>query len=44
MQVPSTMTQDQNQQIFERIRPKLEAEFAAGEEESRAKHELMVKE
>ncbi|MCJ1346605.1 hypothetical protein MMC31_004823, partial [Peltigera leucophlebia] len=35
LQVPSTMTQEQNEQIFELTRQKLEAEMATAEEDAR---------
>ena len=55
LQVPSNMTQEQNEQIFELTRRKLEAEFATAEknarqkrvdveEESKLRREPMVKE
>ena len=44
IQVPSTMTPEQTDLIFELTRRKLEAEMAAAEVEARLRRELMVKE
>ncbi len=44
IQVPSTMTPEQTDLIFELTRRKLEAEIAAAEVEARLRRELMVKE
>ena len=43
IQVPSTMTPEQTDLIFELTRRKLEAEMAAAEVEARLRRELMVK-
>ena len=44
MQVPSSMTPDQNEQIFELMRQKLAAEVAATEGKARLERELIKKE
>ncbi len=44
IQVPSTMTPEQTDLIFELIRRKFEAEMAAAKVEARLRRELMVKE
>lgn len=44
LQVPSSMTQEQNEQILELMRRKLEREMAAVDAEAELKRELMKKE